>query len=81
MPTDFLEQLAEIDVPPPPPEFDRNLHQRLNHSLVVQQILDLGLHILPGAAMEFSRAVMGMLTLTVAGKFPSIPNDRKNSDS
>ena len=81
MPTDFLEQLAEIDVPPPPAEFDRNLHQRLNHSIVVQQILDLGLYILPGAAMEFSRAVMGMLTLTVAGKFPSIPNDRKNSDS
>ena len=81
MPTDFFEQLAEIDVPPPPTEFDRDLHQRLNHSLTTQHVLDLGLHALPCAALEFIRAVIGLVTLTISGKFPTTSGDRKNMDT
>ena len=70
MPTDFLERLAELDVPPPPPAFDDDLHQRLNQSLTAQHVVDLGLQILPSAALEFVRAVIGMVSLTIVGKFP-----------
>jgi hypothetical protein len=74
MPTDFLEQLAELDVPPPPVAFNEDLHKRLNRSLTTQFIIDLGLNALPSAAIEFVRAILGMLTLTIVGKFP----DKKN---
>lgn len=67
---DFLEQLAELDVPPPPVAFNRDLHQRLNQSLTTQHVVDLGLQALPSAAMEFVRAVIGLVTLTITGKFP-----------
>lgn len=70
MATDLLEQLAELDVPPPPAQFDHDLHERLNRSLTTQHVVDLGLYALPSAALEFVRALIGMLTLTVAGKFP-----------
>ena len=70
MPTDFLEQLAELDVPPPPAKFGDDLHDRLNRSLTTQHVVDLGLKALPSAAFEFIRAVIGLLTFTVVGKFP-----------
>ena len=30
MAPDFLEQLADLDVPPPPSEFGQQLHERMN---------------------------------------------------
>ncbi len=70
MPTDLLEQLARLDVPPTPVAFDDDLHERLNRSLTAQHVVDLGLRALPVAAIEFVRAVCGLVSLTVAGKFP-----------
>lgn len=67
---DLFEQLAEIDVPPAPVAFNEDLHARLNRTLTTQHVVDLGLKALPSAAIEFVRAVFGMLTLTVVGKFP-----------
>ena len=37
---DFLEQLADRKVREPPPDFNRRLHQRVNRTLVVQQVID-----------------------------------------
>jgi hypothetical protein len=72
MPTDLFERLAEINVPPPAPPvaFDRDLHDRLNQSLTAQHVVDLGTHALPAAAIEFVRAVIGLIVLTITGKFP-----------
>jgi hypothetical protein len=66
---DFLEQLANLDVAPPPREFDRQLHARLNRSLVLQHLLDLAVGAVPWALVQFARAVLGMVGFTLTGKF------------
>lgn len=73
MPTDLFDRLAEVNVPPPAPPtaFEHDLHDRVNQSLTAQHVVDLGIHALPAAAMEFVRAVMGLLVLTVTGNFPT----------
>lgn len=66
---DFLEQLADLEVRDPPPEFDRSLHERLNRSLVVQHVLDLMLGAIPWAIAHFFGAVVGFVKFTATGKF------------
>lgn len=66
---DFLEQLAEIEVRDPPPDFDRQLHQRVNRSLMVQHLLDLALGAAPWAMVCFLRALVGLCTFSLTGKF------------
>ncbi|MGD0898912.1 MAG: hypothetical protein ABR915_13825 [Thermoguttaceae bacterium] len=66
---DFLEQLAEIEVRDPPPEFDRQLHQRLNRSLVVQHVVELVTGAAPWALGHFFRALGGFVAFTLTGEF------------
>ena len=70
MATDFLEQLAEMEVPELPDHFDRQLHQRVNRSLLLQQLLELAVSGLPWAALQFARALLGLLVYTATGRFP-----------
>ncbi len=72
MVNDVFELLAESDIPPPPPSFDRQLHERVNRSLLLVQLMDLVFGALPWAAMHLARAFMGLVTLTVSGKFEAI---------
>jgi hypothetical protein len=65
---DFLEQLADLEVRQPPPEFDRQLHDRLNRALLVQHIADLILGGVPWALSHFVRSVGGWFRLTFTGK-------------
>ena len=67
---DFLEQLAELEVPEPPAEFDRQLHGRVNQWLLVQQLLDLALRGLPWAVLCFARALVGLGAFSITGRFP-----------
>ena len=81
MATDLFEQLADLEVPPPPPvEFDRDLHQRLNQSLTTQHVFDLGLRALPFAALELMRAIAGFASLTITGTFPRVAEDREKPE-
>ena len=66
---DFLEQLAEIEVRDPPPDFDRQLHQRVNRSLMIQHLLDLVFGAAPWALACFFRALVGLCTFSLTGKF------------
>lgn len=70
MPTDFLEQLAEMEVPELPEHFDRQLHQRVNRSLLAQQLVDLAVRGLPWAVLQLARALLGVLVYTTTGRFP-----------
>jgi hypothetical protein len=70
MATDFLEQLAQMDVPAVPEHFDRQLHQRMNRSLLAQQLLDLAASGLPWAAAHFLRALLGAVIFSVTGQYP-----------
>jgi hypothetical protein len=61
MAIDLFEQLADLEVPPAPSseEFDRQLHERVNRSLVTGQLIDLGVKGMPFALLHFVRALVG----------------------
>ena len=78
MPTDLLERLAELPVPPaPPPQaFDREIHKRINSHLIVGQVLDLLLRGFAFGAAHFAKALLGLVRLTFTGKYEEPKNDR-----
>ena len=69
----LLEQLADLEVPPPPAQFDRQLHQRVNRSLLVWQLVDLVVSAMPWAMLHFARALVGLITFTVTGRYERKP--------
>lgn len=79
MPQDLLEQLAGTDVPPPPADFDRSVHQRLNRTLVVGQLIEFVAVVLPLSVLEFARAMAASLIFTSSGRFPPTPTDTQNN--
>ena len=70
MATDLLEQLSRSEVPPPPDEFDRQFHQRLNQSLLFGHLVELAFRAIPFAFGFFLQAVIGLLVLSLTGRFP-----------
>jgi hypothetical protein len=77
MATDLFERLAELDVPPPPAQFDDQLHDRVNRSLVMGQLMDLVFGAVPWAVVEFSRAVIGSVLFTLTGRYETKPTRRR----
>ncbi len=67
---DFLEQLADAQIREPPPDFNLRLHERLNRTLVVQQLVNFFLGAIAWSAAHFLRAALGWLVFTVTGRFP-----------
>ena len=78
MATDLWQQLATEEVPPPPVEFDHQLHQRVNKSLVSLQLIDLAVRAMPWAIMQFARAVLGAIAFTIAGRYPDRPEEKQH---
>ncbi len=79
MSSDFLDQLATLEAPQPPPEFDRKLHQRLNRALLTQHLLGLAAGCLPWVLGHFLRGLLGAVIFSITGRF-SNPR-QKNGDS
>jgi hypothetical protein len=73
---DFLEQLADVEVREPPPEFNRQLHQRVNRSLLAQHLLELVTGGLPWALLHFLRGVMAVVAFSLSGKFDDERRER-----
>ncbi|HTU25644.1 MAG TPA: hypothetical protein VMF30_09620 [Pirellulales bacterium] len=71
MAPDFLDHLADVDVPPPPPpaEFERQLHERMNRDLAIVQLVELVTVVLPAAVFEFARALAGLVRFSLSGKY------------
>lgn len=78
MPTDLLEKLAELPVPPAPARqtFDHEIHKRINSRLIVGQFFDLLLHGFAFGVAHFAKAVLDVVRLTLTGKFEVSKNDR-----
>ena len=81
MSNDFLDQLAALEAPEPPPEFDRKLHQRVNRALLIQQLLGLAVGVPPWAVLHFFRAPAGGGDFSLTGRFTIRTAGRKNDDS
>jgi hypothetical protein len=77
MAPNLLDQLAELDVPPPPAAFDAELHDKVNRAIVTTQIADLVVSALPYAIAEFFRALVGLAIFTVTGRYDSKSNDQR----
>jgi hypothetical protein len=68
MSTDLWEQLAEAEVPAPPPQFEREVHRRLNKALLVMHLADLFLKGMAFAIGHFAQAVLHLLAVTFTGR-------------
>lgn len=75
MAEDPLRQLAQLEVPPLPEDFDRQLHQKINHGLLLTHLFDLLIRGLPFAVMCFSQAFMGLVMYSLSGRY-SRPQNR-----
>jgi hypothetical protein len=69
MAPDFLEQLADLEVPPPPSQFGQQLHERMNRDLAIVQLIELLTVVFPAAVFELARALGGLLRFTFSGKY------------
>lgn len=65
---DPFEQLSELEIAPPPPAFDRQLHARLNRALTFQHLLDWIVGALPWALLGFAQSLAGFAVYTFAGR-------------
>lgn len=68
---DLLEQLSGATVPPPPADFDRSVHQRLNRTLVAGHLIDFVCGALPCALAEFAGAMAAAALYTASGRYPA----------
>ena len=75
MTDNFLEQLARKRIPPVPKLFEQQVHRQVNHWLLVFHVLDFSLRTLPYAAMEFTRATIGLIAYSLKGRFASPQKD------
>ncbi len=69
MAPNLLEQLADLEVPPPPAQFDTELHDKVNRSLLTTQVVELCVAALPWAFFHFFRAFVGLVIFTVTGRY------------
>jgi hypothetical protein len=74
---DLLEQLAETTVPPLPADFDRSVHQRLNRTLVVGQLVEFVCVALPCSLAELARAMVAAAVYTSSGRYPAAQDPTK----
>jgi len=76
MTNDLLERLAESEIPPLPADFDREVHDRVNDALMFAHFAEFGLRVLPYALVHMAQALIGLLTLTLSGRFPADASTR-----
>ncbi len=67
---DFLDRLANMEVHEPPSDFNRQLHERVNRTLVIQHVIDFFVGAIAWSAVQFFHATIGWLVFTIMGKFP-----------
>ena len=75
--SNLLEQLADLEVPPPPAHFDAQLHERVNRSLLTWQLVDLCVSAAPHALLHLVRALVGLVAFTLSGRYETKTKDRR----
>jgi hypothetical protein len=73
---DLFEKLAEKDVPPVPVDFDRQVHARVNDSLLGVHVTEFLFQVVPYGLWHFAQATIGLFVLTLSGRFPHDRGDR-----
>ena len=73
MAKNILEQLGEVSVPPPPANLNDDVHQQLNSQLLMSQVWEFAICVLPVSCVLFARGLVALLMFTLTGRFDS-PN-------
>ncbi len=71
MANDFLQSLADDDVPDRPPGLTHQIHERLNPLLVGLHLAEFVLQTLPYAFLYFLKAMIGACQFSLTGEFPN----------
>lgn len=79
MSSDLFERLAHSPVPPPPAEFERGVHERVNRALVMGQVLEFAVLAIPFACWHLLKAVGGWVVLTASGEFPKSSDEQQQT--
>lgn len=66
----LLDELTREEIPPPPVNMQRGVHERLNHWLATSQLIELVVHAFAYAAYHFAFGVAGAVIYSLSGKFP-----------
>lgn len=73
MANNLFDELAKAPVPPLPANFRQRIHHNLNPYLLVGQVLEVALQVLPYALGQFALAMTGCLVFSFTGKWPRNP--------
>ena len=76
----FLDQLADEDMPVMPDEFDTNLHHRINNLLIGQQVLELICFAIPYVFFHYLHALTGATCFSMSGRYPKTGEDHATRD-
>ena len=80
MQNNLLEQLGRSEVPPPPQEIRRDVHDRLNQWLLAGQIAELVLYAFGYAALQFGNAIVALLNFSLTGKYQLRRSEDQDTD-
>ena len=75
MANDLFDQLADKDVPPPPEQFDQQVHWRLNRTLLAMHCFEMCTQCLPWFLKHFIPAVVATVRYSLTGCYET---KRKN---
>ncbi len=67
---DLLERLTELKVPPAPKSLSRELHQRVNRTLLVQHTIELATQGVIYAGGILLRGFLALVAYTLTGQYP-----------
>lgn len=80
MARNLLKDLAKMEIPPPPKDLNREVHQRLNSWLLVQQLADLAVKGMAYALGHFLRTLALGLFFSLTGHDPLPPQKTKPNE-
>jgi len=69
MSKNLLDQLAEVEIPSPPEDLDRQIHDRLNSRLLFGQFGDFALRGLPYAFFHLTQAMIALIRISLIGDY------------
>ena len=84
MAVDLFEQLSQREVPPPPSNLGKRVHERVNQALTLLHVFEVLFKVMPYALLHFGLALVGLISYTITGRFATLhkpsPFERRPSD-
>ena len=76
----MFDQLGEQQVPERPPEFRRQLHERLNVRLTMAHIVEFTVGLLPYAFFHFFNSLCSAVIFSITGRYPETGDSHAKRD-